>query len=149
MEATLYFSYYVHRALIEAGLGDSYIEQLGPWRHVLEQGLTTLPETPKEDSRSDSHAWGSHPVYHMLSNICGIQALEPGFKAVRIAPSLGPLEFARGSVPHPLGTIEVDFKREADGGISGQIVLPEGLGGIFVWGEEAIELRPGSQSVSL
>ena len=37
-----------------------YLAELGPWRTMLELGLSTWAETP-EPTRSDSHAWSAHP----------------------------------------------------------------------------------------
>ena len=54
--ASLYFRYYLHRALSRVGLGDLYLDQLGPWRRMLERGVTTWPET-EDPSRSECHAW--------------------------------------------------------------------------------------------
>jgi hypothetical protein len=146
-QATFYFSYYTHRALIEAGLGDGYTDQLDPWRGLLDQGLTTLPETPDRGSRSDSHAWGSHPVLEMLATVCGIEPNEPGFRTVRVAPHLGSLKFARGSVPHPSGMIEVDLQLGAGGGLSASIVLPENLSGVFVWDGQTTAIRAGTNTI--
>jgi hypothetical protein len=68
--STYYFSYYQLEALREAGLGDCYVEQLGPWRRMLDLGLTTVPET--EPTRSDSHAWSAHPNYGLLATLDGV-----------------------------------------------------------------------------
>ena len=105
-QSTYYFSYYQLEALRKAGLGDRYIDQLGPWRGMLELGLTTVPETP-EPTRSDSHAWSAHPNYGLLATVLGVRPAEPGFRSVRIAPHLGPLQRAEGRVPHPKGEIVV------------------------------------------
>lgn len=147
--ATLYFSYYTHRALIAAGLGDRYLDQLDLWRGLLDQGLTTLPEIPGPASRSDSHAWGAHPVLEMLATVCGIEPAEIGFRSVRIAPHLGSLEFARGAVPHPQGMIEVDLKKTGGHGLAGQVILPAGLSGVFEWNDQMIPLVPGTNAISL
>jgi hypothetical protein len=53
-QSTYYFTYYQFEALRKAGLGDRCLAQLGPWRGMLDLGLTTVPEMP-EPTRSDSH----------------------------------------------------------------------------------------------
>ncbi len=88
-------------------------------------GLTTVPETP-EPTRSDSHAWSAHPNYGLLATVLGVRPAEPGFKKVRIAPHLGPLQRAEGRVPHPLGEIVLRLARTAGGGLRGEITLPQG-----------------------
>lgn len=147
-QSTYYFSYYQLEALRKAGLGDRYIDQLAPWREMLSLGLTTVPETP-EPTRSDSHAWSAHPNYGLLATVLGVRPAEPGFKRVRIAPHLGPLQRAEGRVPHPLGTIVVRLARTEGGGLRGDVVLPEGLTGVLVWRGKEIALRPGRQELSL
>ena len=64
--ATYYFRFYLARALEHAGLGDQYLKLLGPWREMLSMGLTTWAESP-EPTRSDSHAWSSHPNFDFLT----------------------------------------------------------------------------------
>jgi alpha-L-rhamnosidase len=146
--STYYFSYYQLEALREAGLGDRYIEQLDPWRGMLGLGLTTVPETP-EPTRSDSHAWSAHPNYGLLATVLGVRPAEPGFKSVRIAPHLGPLQRAEGRVPHPRGAIDVRLTRSEGGGLRAEVTLPAGLGGVLVWSGREITLRPGRQDVEL
>jgi alpha-L-rhamnosidase len=146
-QSTYYFSYYQLEALRKAGLGDQYIQQLAPWRGMLDLGLTTVPETP-EPTRSDSHAWSAHPNYGLLATVLGVRPAEPGFKKVRIAPHLGPLQWAEGRVPHPLGAIDVRLARVAGGGLHAEIALPEGLAGVLEWGGKTTALHPGRQEVS-
>src|SRR6202012_1025033 len=40
-KCSMYFDYYLHRALIKGGLGDDYMNWLGPWRANMAMGLTT------------------------------------------------------------------------------------------------------------
>jgi hypothetical protein len=146
-QSTYYFSYYQLEALRKAGLGERYIDQLAPWRGMLDLGLTTVPETP-EPTRSDSHAWSAHPNYGLLATVLGVSPAEPGFKRVRIAPHLGPLQRAEGRVPHPLGAIVLQLARTQGGGLRGEVTLPAGLAGVLVWGAKEIALRPGRQELS-
>jgi len=146
-QSTYYFSYYQLEALRKAGLGERYVDQLAPWRGMLALGLTTVPETP-EPTRSDSHAWSAHPNYGLLATVLGVRPAEPGFKSVRIAPNLGPLQRAEGRVPHPRGEIVVRLTRTAAGGLRGEVTLPEGLTGVLEWRGKETALRPGRQELS-
>ena len=146
-QSTYYFSYYQLEALRKSGLGDRYIEQLAPWRGMLDLGLTTVPEKP-EPTRSDSHAWSAHPNYGLLATVLGVRPAEPGFKKVRIEPHLGTLQRAEGRVPHPLGAIEVRLARIGSDGLRAEVTLPKGLEGVLEWGGKATALRPGHQVVS-
>ena len=145
---TLYFRFYLNRALQRAGMGDLYRSQLKPWHDMLSIGLTTFAETP-EPTRSDCHAWSASPNYDFLNIICGIQPASPGFKTVEIRPTLGDLQWAAAAMPHPLGTIEVRFERRDGGGISADITLPAGLTGDFVWQGKRTALKPGKQRLEL
>ena len=110
MEATFYYKFYLFRAMNKLGKGDMFLDMLKPWHDMLAIGLTTFAENP-EPTRSDCHAWSASPVYEFMATVCGINPMSPAFKTVRIAPKLGKLTFAKASMPHPSGTIDVDFKR--------------------------------------
>lgn len=145
---TYYFRFYLDRAMKKAGLGDTYVERLGPWREMLANGLTTFAEAP-EPTRSDAHAWSASPNYEFLATVCGIEPASPGFAAVAVAPALGSLEWARCSMPHPNGLIEVSLQRSAGGRLSGTVTLPPGLSGTFTWKGHEIALAPGENAIEL
>jgi hypothetical protein len=146
-QSSYYFSFYQLEALRKSGLGERYVDQLAPWRGMLDLGLTTVPETP-EPTRSDSHAWSAHPNFGLLATVLGVRPAEPGFRKVRIAPHLGRLQRAEGKVPHPRGQIVVRLQRSQDGGLRGEVTLPAGLDGVLEWRGKAMPLRAGSQDVS-
>ena len=146
--SSYYFSFYVLEALRKAGLADRYIERLAPWQAMLRLGLTSTPENP-EPTRSDTHAWAAHPNYGLLATVLGVRPSSRGFRTVRIAPALGPLQHAEGRVPHPLGDIDLRFTRENARGVAAEITLPPGLSGVFEWWGRGIPLHPGRQVVRL
>jgi hypothetical protein len=115
---------------------------------MLKIGLTTFAERP-EQTRSDCHAWSASPNYDLLASVCGIQSASPGFKTVRIEPQLGPLTWVQGTMPHPLGEIKVRFDQEDKEGLKGEITLPNGLTGTFVWHGKTISLKEGTQKVEV
>ena len=130
-QATYYFRFYVARALQHAEMGDRYIAELGPWRQMISLGLTTWAEQP-EETRSDSHAWSSHPNFDFLNLVAGIQPASLGFHSARIEPRLGLLHHVTASYPHPLGAITVEYTHDG-GRLDAKIHLPSGLPGTFVW----------------
>ena len=148
IQCTFYFRFYLFRALKKTGLGDMYIGQLAPWRHMLEIGLTTFAERP-EPTRSDCHAWSSSPNYDLLSTVCGIEPDSPGFKTVKICPHLGPLNRINGKMPHPEGEISVQLQRKGKTGINGRVSLPKGITGRFIWMDKEIELKSGIQNIEM
>jgi hypothetical protein len=146
-QCTQYFRFYLLRAMKEVGLGDQYVSMLQPWHEMLARGLTTFAERP-DPTRSDCHAWSASPLYEFLATVCGVEPGSPGFKTVRIEPHMGYLKHVEGVVPHPAGEIKVALTRVGIG-IQGEITLPPGLGGEFLWQGIVIPLRPGTQPVKV
>lgn len=145
-QASLYYRFYLARAMKRVGLGDSYVSLLQPWRDALALGLSTFPEKA-DPTRSDCHAWSASPVYELLSTVCGVEPASAGFRTVSIEPNLGPLRQVSGRVAHPLGVIEVQFERVGDR-LDGDITLPEGITGVFRWKGASVPLHGGRQHVS-
>ncbi len=146
--AQIYFRFYLVQALKKAGMGDLYLANMQPWENMIAQGLTTFAETD-QDARSDCHAWSASPSYDLLATVCGIEPADAGFKTVRIAPNLGRLPEVSASMPHPAGEVAVALRRKGKGGVTGQITLPPGLTGTFVWAGRTVPLQPGRQKVDL
>jgi hypothetical protein len=147
-QATYYFGFYLFEALRKAGLADRYVERLEPWRGMLAMGLTTVPETP-EPTRSDSHAWSAHPNYGLLATVLGVRPDSPGWRTVRIAPALGPLQRVSGRLPHPLGDIDVSLARRGADGLHVEVTVPAGLTGRLLWRGKDVPLHEGHQKLDL
>ncbi|MDX2302179.1 MAG: alpha-L-rhamnosidase C-terminal domain-containing protein [Microscillaceae bacterium] len=137
----IYFRFYLTRAAQQTGNGDYFVRNMQVWEDMLKEGLTTFAEHVGR-TRSDCHAWSASPNYEFLHTVCGIQASKPHFEEVLIAPNLGDLKEASASMPHPKGKIEVNFKVN-QGKISGEIILPAGLKGQFIWKDARKELVGG------
>lgn len=148
VQAGFYFKFYLNRALIKAGLGNKYLEQLHPWFSMIDSGLTTFAEKP-DPSRSDCHAWSASPLIELISTVAGIRPGNYGFESVIIEPKPGNLRWIKATMPHYRGVIQTDLefskKREA----SGTITLPPGLTGIFIWNGSVKDLVPGKQKIHL
>jgi hypothetical protein len=147
IQSSTYFRFYLLRALKHVGLGDQYVEQLGPWRTMLGLGLTTFAEK-LDPTRSDCHAWSASPVYEMLATVSGVEPDAPGFSAVRIEPHLGALKRTSAVVPHPRGEIAVNYERKA-AGLVAKIALPVGVEGSFWWKGQKTALHSGEQTLNL
>ena len=72
------------------------------------------------------HGWSSGPAWFFIKRVLGIRPLEPGFARVEIAPELGGLKYAKGSIPTPKGVLRVSA-RKTDGGVKTEIEAPEGI----------------------
>ncbi|WP_338877378.1 alpha-L-rhamnosidase C-terminal domain-containing protein (plasmid) [Spirosoma sp. SC4-14] len=148
VQPSIFYRYYLHRAVAETGLGDQYLNLLGLWRQQMKLGLTTWAES-HEPSRSDCHAWGSSPNIEFYRIILGIDSDAPGFEKVRITPHLGTLRNASGQMPHPKGTIGVKYALSPAGTLRADISLPEGVTGTFRWKGQQRQLTAGHQTFDL
>jgi hypothetical protein len=145
--ATYYFRFYLARALLHAGMGDQYLRLLAPWRQMVALGLTTWAESP-EPTRSDSHAWSSHPNFDLLSIVAGIRPAAAGFKSVIIEPHLAELQQVDAAMPVPSGMVEVKFQR-AGKKVEARVALPAGMSGNLNWKGRRTRLHAGQQMITL
>ncbi|HUI42958.1 MAG TPA: alpha-L-rhamnosidase C-terminal domain-containing protein [Terriglobia bacterium] len=144
--SSYYFRFYLFRSMKREGLADEYLSELGPWREMLNEGLTTFAETPG-NPRSDCHAWSAHPAFDLLATVAGIEPAAPGFASVAIEPHLGPLERLSVSMPHPRGTIALKYERHGDR-LAADVTLPPGLSGWFMWKGRRQPLHSGQQHLA-
>jgi hypothetical protein len=146
-EASYYFRFYLARAMEHAGMADSYLSTLQPWRRMLQMGLATWAETP-EPTRSDSHAWSAHPNFDLLRLVVGIRPGAPGFWEIVIEPHLGDLRDVSAVMPHPKGRIDVSYRVEGNG-TNAKISLPQGVPARLIWKGRTYDLHGGEQTVQL
>ncbi len=147
--ASIYFKYYLHRALIKAGLGDQYLEWLNKWKENIEMGLTTWAEMSEiNTARSDCHAWGSSPNIEFFRTVLGIDSEAPYFSRIRVEPRPGELENIKGEIPHPKGKIVVQLSNTRNKG-NAVINLPAGTTGTFVWKGKTHTLKAGNNQIAL
>ncbi|MBA3946087.1 MAG: alpha-L-rhamnosidase [Herpetosiphonaceae bacterium] len=144
---TIYFSHYLLEAYTALGHIDALVDRLQLWFDLPGQGFTTTPEAP-EPSRSDCHAWGSHPLYHYFASIIGIRPTTPGFRHVEVRPQLGRLTAVHGTLPHPRGQVEVELRVEHTT-LTGEITLPNGVAGNMISGGQTVSLTSGRNIVAL
>lgn len=107
--ASIYFSHYLFEAYQRLGCASEISQRLGLWHSLRDAGLKTPIESP-EPSRSDCHAWGSHPLYHYYATLAGIRPAAFGFDQVAIAPQLGGITECDAVLPHPRGEIRVSVR---------------------------------------
>jgi len=147
--ASIYFKYYLHRALTKAGLGNDYISWLGIWRDNIKMGMTTWAEMSDiAASRSDCHAWGSSPNIELYRTVLGIESDAPGFRKVKIEPHLGAITHIGGEIPHPKGAISVKYALQNNKWHI-NITLPGEVPGRLVWKGKDYVLKPGENFLTL
>ncbi len=147
--ASIYFKYYLHQALVKAGLGDDYLQWLDIWRENIAMGMSTWAEiSDVSRARSDCHAWGSSPNIEFFRTVLGIDSDAPGFAQVRITPHLGDIQEIGGEMPHPNGVISVDY-RVKKGKLQAEILLPAPTTGTLVWKGKSYPLNAGRNLLTL
>lgn len=120
VEAQPFFRYVVHDGLARAGRADLVAGLCQDWSVFLDAGETTWPECWQGGTRC--HGWSSTPTRDLIVHTLGITPAEPGYAAVRVAPALGDLEWARAVVPSPHGPIRVEA--HADGTVQVDSPVP-------------------------
>lgn len=148
-QCTIYFKYYLHQALVKAGLGNGYMDWLGIWYKNIAAGLTTWTEDSNIDyTRSDCHAWGSSPNIEFFRTVLGIDSDAPGFSKVKIEPHPGKLTKLAGEMPHPNGTIAVSYHLQ-NGKWAMTIHLPAKTSGTLVWKGKVYALKAGENKLTI
>ena len=59
------------------------------------------------------------------------------------------LSAIRAVTPHPKGFVGTELYFDRVGGVKGNVTLPAGTGGVFVWKGRSLNLKPGSNEVSI
>jgi hypothetical protein len=146
-QCTVYYKFYLHEALVKAGLGDDFLNWLDIWRENIRMGLTTWGETSDVDgTRSDCHAWGASPNIEFFRTLLGIDSAAPQFAKVKIEPRLGDIKKIGGSMPHPQGNIKVNYQKNGNA-LKAEIELPAGVNGTLVWAGKSYNLKGGKNTV--
>ena len=145
---SVYYKFYLHQALVRAGLGDGYMDWLGVWRENISMGMTTWGETSDVNgTRSDCHAWGASPNIELFRTVLGIDSDAVAFSKVKIAPNLGSIKKIGGTMPHPSGDIKVSYQVKGKS-LKAEIDLPQGVSGTFRWKDKEYALHGGKNSIT-
>ena len=146
---SVYYKFYLHEALVKAGLGDGYLDWLDIWRENIAMGMTTWGETSDvSGTRSDCHAWGASPNIELYRTVLGIDSAAPGFARVRIEPHLGAIREIGGQIPHPAGAVSVHYKVKGKT-LQAEVTLPEGVDGVFRSGGRDYPLHAGKNEFKI
>ncbi|WP_309385839.1 alpha-L-rhamnosidase C-terminal domain-containing protein [Cerasicoccus frondis] len=146
-QTAVYFRHYLFQVAFQCDAPELCFDNLSDWFGMLEAGARTPWERP-EPSRSDCHAWGSHPWFWGFAGIAGIQPAAPGFSKVHIKPQPGLLKDMNVSVTHPQGEIRLNLEFK-DGQCVGSVQLPGETSGAFIWGKTQLSLAPGENQIDV
>ena len=127
-EVQPYFAHFLLDAIYRNDLRDRYTLQiLEAWKApVLEcpYGLAEGFIKPEPTYSFDhSHAWGGTPAYALPLALTGLELLEPGYRKIRLNPSLLGLTNAAAEIPTPYGMITVTMEQ----GREPVIAVPDGI----------------------
>ena len=123
-----YFAHFLLDAVYRNGLRDKYTLQiLEDWKipvkdcpYGLAEGFVKPEPTYSFDH---SHAWGGTPAYALPLALTGVEITEPGWRKIRLSPSLLGLADAAVEIPTPYGMITVTQKA----GEAPVISVPDGI----------------------
>ena len=145
---SIFYTHYLFEVFTLMGRVDLLLERMKPWFEMENKGFKTLPEYLIEKTRSDCHAWSSHPMYHYFASLLGVTPGSAGFRTVNFRPQLGALEWAQGTIVHPKGMIEVEYKALSNG-ITAIIALPDDLKGVLDCHNRQIPLSAGRVIITI
>jgi hypothetical protein len=133
LTASPFFYAYVLEALAESNYRAEAVDLIREkWGEMMDNGATTFWELWEASTASRCHAWSASPVYHLSQQVLGVMPVDVGWKQVRIAPLPAGLEYARGTVPSPLGTIRVEWEKAGEDQLAVRVDLPPGMEAEFV-----------------
>lgn len=147
IQTSIYFKFYLFRAMQKANMADKYIDMLQPWQNMINDGMTTFGETD-QNPRSDCHAWSSSPCFDLLHTVAGIYPTSFGFNDVVIQPEPGKLKSFTAELPHPKGMIKTNYIFDGEN-VEAEITIPENLNSKFIWKGIEIKLKAGNQKFKL
>lgn len=119
-------SFFMFRAFSKTGRYNESFYLFDVWRQLADLKLTTWVEDPVSQ-RSDCHGWGAVPIYEFTTEILGVKSDGFGFRKIIVAPQLGELTWAKGTVATPVGTVHVEWELKEDGIFSIRIDSPESI----------------------
>lgn len=140
VEASTFFSHFVHHALAEAGRLKAALDSVRRrYAPMLEAGVSTLWEH-FDRSGSACHGFSAGPVDLLSRRVLGVSAESDGFDIVRLKPDLCDLDWAEGVFPTRHGDVRISLSRSG-GGVDAEVVLPAGL-------RARVEAPPGLRSAT-
>lgn len=132
---TPFFLFFVFEAFERMGRDDLIFERIrDTWGMMVERGATTCWELLPgfmpggRWTRSHCHAWSAGPAHFLSRLVLGLRPTGKGMREFRFSPSeASGVEWARGEVPTPHGSIRVEWERTGGGGRRVQVSPPDGV----------------------
>jgi len=138
-----FFAYYLLLGMFRNGMVQEALDYIRTnWGRMLDWGATTFWEQWNTNN-SLCHGWASAPTSHLPAFILGVRPTEPGFKRFSVSPNTGDLKWAKGVIPTPHGSIEIEWSKEEL-----SVVVPEGTIADVTLPGRALTLKPGRHSLA-
>lgn len=121
MLSSAYGSFYVLSDLFmqgEVGMAEAFYKKY--WQPQVEWGDTNFENFKAMESGGQgtlSHAWSGHATYFLTTQVLGVQMGFPQVfdnSKITIAPQSETINWAEGTVPHPLGEVQVNWEVKGD-----------------------------------
>lgn len=127
-EVQPYFCHFLLEAVYRNGLREKYtLPILEQWKAPVQECSKGLAEgfyKPEESYSFDhSHSWGGTPAHSLPLALSGLEILEPGYRKIRLNPSLLGLHHAEVQIPTPFGIITIQMRNDSEP----IITVPEGI----------------------
>lgn len=134
MACSVYAAQYLMEGLFENGAAEFAIELMvvdndRSWRHMVESGTTITWEAWDQKYKPNqdwNHAWGAAPANLLPRYVLGVEPITPGWDRTRIAPRLGGLSSASGTIPTGHGSLEVAWRVKGNEWTI-ELNIPEGM----------------------
>lgn len=117
----LYMQHYLLRALSMIGRQRDALESIRSlWGPIVLSGSRTIWECGVHlhgkpaygGAGSICHGFSTAPIDFLQGTILGVRPTSPGFARCVVAPNCLDLEYAKGSIPTPMGNLEIQWERE-------------------------------------
>lgn len=121
-----FISYFEREARFMTGLADSALEEmrrLYGWMASHDPKITVWEGIGENGSlyqgrySSQAHGWATGIVPSLTNNVLGVKPTGPGFNTWSVKPIPGDVQWAKGVVPGPGGSIKVSWNRDEAQGL--------------------------------
>ena len=116
------------------------------WGYWVECGAESAWESWEKTTRSQNHYFLATYDEALFTHIAGIKNIRNGYRSFTVKPELFcGLEFANASIESPLGRISVDWKKNSDGEVNVEIIIPEGANAEIILSDKICENVKGGK----
>ena len=116
------------------------------WGYWVECGAESAWESWEKTTRSQNHYFLATYDEALFTHIAGIKNIRNGYRSFTVKPELFcGLEFANASIESPLGRISVDWKKNSDGEVNVEIIIPDGADAEIILSDKICENVKGGK----